>query len=316
MSDVLEMASVSALPVPHRPGERILIYDWGRPAPGVVVLANAYAMPPGIWRFVVNALQQRDLRVVSWNTAGITTDKYIYSEQTDCSFDLQVQDLLEVVKFCRAETVNVVGWCTGPLVTLRAMLLEPNAIAKAVLLAGSYNLLAPNSYQKSYRVLMGGISRSLRHATAHRDLMNSLFGTSLPDGQNVIGIAGGRVPADVAPLVSRPFESVKNLYMYSRLVVSLADVSPKTWIGKIRQPVLMMAGSRDLIADPDETELVAKALPNGRSKIYSDRDHYFHFREPDIAEEVAQFFKTEGETIRSPEPSVTESTIGQASVRI
>lgn len=303
----LKEASISMLATRHRPQQLLRIYEWEPSRSKVVVLVNAYAMPVAMWHLIIKALLLENYRIITWDTAGISVDEADYSEATDCSFDSQVRDLLEVINFSGSESVRVVGWCTGPLITLRAMFLEPNAITEAVSLAGCFNLLPPNAYQKSYRTLMGGISRSFRHAEMHRDLMNSLFGTTLPDGNNVIGIAGGRVPADVVTMVARPFESVKNLYTYSRLVVSLSQVRPEAWINRIERPVLMMVGGQDLIANPLETELAARSMPCAVGKIYPDRDHYCHFREPDIAEEIVHFFD---EHIRSQSQIKERASIG------
>ncbi len=54
----------------------------------------------------------------------------------------------------------------------------------------------------------------------------------------------------------------------------------KTDLNKIKSPVLVIAGDRDVIK-PDHTEFISKQIPNAEKKIYNDTTHMVPYEKPD-----------------------------------
>ena len=289
--------SSSMLLARHRPNQPLHVYEWGKNSKRTLVLVNAYAMPVDIWHLVIAATLDVGYHILTWDTVGVFESDPARSEEIDFSFDAQVLDLMTVIERSRSEQVEVVAWCTGALVTLRAMYLYPKTITKAAILGGCFNLLPLNAYQKSYRALMTNISRSLRHAELHRQFLDARFTAEQSDAQTRAGIAGGRVPEDVAQLVGRPFQSTQVLYNYSRLVASYSLVCPEQWLDRISSRILILVGDQDNIANRPECRLVSQLLPNAKSRICTAQDHFFHYREVDIARDVARFLHDDEDVI-------------------
>ncbi|MCS4303429.1 alpha/beta fold hydrolase [Chryseobacterium sp. BIGb0232] len=64
-----------------------------------------------------------------------------------------------------------------------------------------------------------------------------------------------------------------------KIMLTQPDIS-KNDLDKIKSPVLVIAGDRDVIK-PDHTEFISKQIPNTEMKIYKDTTHMVPFEKPD-----------------------------------
>ncbi|MBP2616773.1 alpha/beta fold hydrolase [Chryseobacterium jejuense] len=64
-----------------------------------------------------------------------------------------------------------------------------------------------------------------------------------------------------------------------KIMLTQPNIS-KDDLNKIKSPVLVIAGDRDVIK-PDHTEFISKQIPNAKKKIYKDTTHMVPFEKPD-----------------------------------
>ncbi|MGE8554871.1 MAG: alpha/beta fold hydrolase [Chryseobacterium jejuense] len=64
-----------------------------------------------------------------------------------------------------------------------------------------------------------------------------------------------------------------------KIMLTQPNIS-KDDLNKIKSPVLVIAGDRDVIK-PDHTEFISKQIPNAEKKIYKDTTHMVPFEKPD-----------------------------------
>lgn len=64
-----------------------------------------------------------------------------------------------------------------------------------------------------------------------------------------------------------------------KIMLTQPNIS-KNDLNKIKSPVLVIAGDRDVIK-PDHTEFLSKQIPNAEKKIYNDTTHMVPFEKPD-----------------------------------
>lgn len=64
-----------------------------------------------------------------------------------------------------------------------------------------------------------------------------------------------------------------------KIMLTQPNIS-KNDLNKIKNPVLVIAGDRDVIK-PDHTEFISKQIPNAEKKIYSDTTHMVPYEKPD-----------------------------------
>jgi pimeloyl-ACP methyl ester carboxylesterase len=87
----------------------------------------------------------------------------------------------------------------------------------------------------------------------------------------------------------------KLLYIFKRsplikLMLTEPDISAAT-LSQIKLPVLITAGSRDMIKD-SETKLIAEAIPNAQLKIFKGKGHADYIIHSDfMAEVIREFYK-------------------------
>ncbi len=73
-----------------------------------------------------------------------------------------------------------------------------------------------------------------------------------------------------------------------KIMLTQPNIS-KDDLNKIKSPVLVIAGDRDVIK-PDHTEFISKQIPNAEKKIYNDTTHMVPFEKPDqLNEDIVSF---------------------------
>lgn len=269
------------------------VYDSGPIGAKTVVLVNAFAAITHMWSTVTANLVGKGCRVVAWEARGLTEAEDGPDISIDCSFDAQVADLISVIEYTGEREVDVVGWCTGTLIGLKAAHDLPERVRRIVTIAGCFNLLPNNAYQSGHNDLMHRASRSSQHAALYLKFLRTSAARRTAEGVSV-PLDDGGMGIDVQPFIELPMRSVGNFFNYSRLISSYARHQSRAWLGNVSQPVLVIIGEADTMADPAENAEAANMLQSSLLLILQGRDHFLHFRDPEVPALIGKYLLCDG----------------------
>ncbi|MBK1897946.1 alpha/beta fold hydrolase [Chryseobacterium paridis] len=111
---------------------------------------------------------------------------------------------------------------------------------------------------------------------------------SKPDGVDVRLFNSMKTELQVLELENKPekFNQTRIL----KIMIKEPNIS-KSSLRKIQKPVLVIAGENDVIKK-EETEFIAKQIPNAKLKIYKKATHFIPFENPDqLNNDILEFFK-------------------------
>ena len=218
-------------------------YGEGNP----LLLIHGWGMHGGIWGGMVEQLAQH-CRVICLDLPG-----------HGASGPLQEFELDRLVHELSAqfdEPLSVCGWSLGGQVALRWAVLQPQQVEKLVLLASTPcfvqradwpHAMAPETLQDFSSALMGNHAQTLKRFLAlqvrgsenERELLADLRGRLFSRGEpDVNALRGG--------------------------LKILRETDLRASLPQLRQPVLVIAGERDMLTPAAASAHMAQALPNAQ----------------------------------------------------
>jgi pimeloyl-ACP methyl ester carboxylesterase len=237
--------------------ERILVRDLGRAdAPGPpVLLINGIGAHTRMWGLMERTLA--DSRVISFDAPGAgrsSTPRGVISVRNLAVLATQVLDQLEV------EQADAVGYSMGGIVLQQLLADFPARVRRGVLVGTTPGIGA----------VYGPTFSLLNVSTPVRFLSDRLYVRSIGS------LVGGRARTDKqwiedhlpVRLLHRP-----SMTGYSRQVASLATWSGLPLLGRIRHPMLVLAGDDDPLTPVANAKILAHLLPNARLHVIPGEGH-------------------------------------------
>lgn len=233
--------------------ERVLVREIGAGPP--ILLINGIGAHTRMWGLMERTLS--DSRVISFDAPGAgrsSTPLGVMSVRRLAELAVRVLDEAEV------EKPDAVGYSMGGIVLQQLLADYPSRVRRAVLIGTSPGIGA----------VYGPALSLLNVSTPVRFLSDRLYLRS------VGGLVGGRARNDKqwvsdhlpVRLLHRP-----SLTGYSRQVASLATWSGLPLLGRIRHPVLVVAGDDDPLSPVANAKILAHLLPNARLQVVPGEGH-------------------------------------------
>lgn len=238
--------------------ERVLVRDLRRTAVGLappVLMINGIGAHTRMWGLMERTMADR--RVISFDAPGTgrsSTPLGITSVRRLAELATQVLD------HCDVEIADAVGYSMGGIILQQLLADHPRRVRRAVLVGTSPGIGA----------VYGPALSLLNVSTPVRFLSDRLYLRSLA------GLVGGRARTDrewvtdhlPVRLLHRP-----SVGGYSRQVVSLATWSGLPLLGRIRNPVLVIAGDDDPLTPVANGMILTHLLPNARLQVIPGEGH-------------------------------------------
>jgi pimeloyl-ACP methyl ester carboxylesterase len=237
--------------------ERVLVRDLRRTTVGAppVLLINGIGAHTRMWGLMERTLADR--RVISFDAPGTgrsSTPLGVTSVRRLAQLTTRVLD------HCEVEIADAVGYSMGGIILQQLLADHPRRVRRAVLIGTSPGIGA----------VYGPALSLLNVSTPVRFLSDRLYQRSLG------ALVGGRARTDQdwvtghlpVRLLHRP-----SVGGYSRQVVSLATWSGLPLLGRIRHPVLVVAGDDDPLTPVANGMILTHLLPNARLQVIPGEGH-------------------------------------------
>jgi pimeloyl-ACP methyl ester carboxylesterase len=235
------------------------VYAAGR-GDETVVLVPACGMPVVLAESWIRFLA-RNRRVLTWESRGLfgaVDDDREYAT----SVSAQVADLYAVMDHGGVRAAHVIGLCDGAVVALAAAAERPERVASLSLWHGAYGFADGGPVTKHQEGLIELTTTAGRDRDVARSLHSAFCQIGLTD-----------TPADVAHLVLYPYARPELFYRYCRLNTGITSADVGRYLGRVRQPTLVVTSADDAVAHPDGSRRVATGLPDARLRVETHGDH-------------------------------------------
>ena len=279
-------------------GVPVKVFTAGDPSKPAVVLSNALGMPVEFWAGFAKRLAG-DHFVLTWESRGCPNTDLACDLEKHSFFD-HVRDLMAVLDRFQVRRADLIGWCSGAQIALRAASAYPDRIDRVVSVNGSFGGaygVAMTQFETKLREVMPKIARDRRIAEIY---FNVVYGS-----RDVAGIdsdelheknlEASAVLTSVDPtllhLTSRPFETVESLFRYSRLLTASLAEDVREWVRDVKAPVLLYTGRRDQTAHPECTQWLARHLADASLLVDDEGDHFTFYKETGVLDAVTRFMK-------------------------
>lgn len=177
------------------------------------------------------------------------------------NFDLMASDYERLLDHLGLKNVNIVGWSDGGVIGFKLAIQRPDLVKKLVTL-GSHS--RPE-----------GMTQEFKQEIENSSPEN--FPPILVNGYKALSPDG----PEHWPVV---FGKLKTMWL------TLPNI-PEADLAKIKCPVLLIVGEKDIISR-DESERIARVIPNARLKVLSGASHYSPVEIPDVVnKEILQFLE-------------------------
>ncbi|HEX3786909.1 MAG TPA: alpha/beta hydrolase [Pseudonocardiaceae bacterium] len=225
-----------------------------------VVLVSACGMPAALAESWIRFLAT-DRRVLTWESRGLFGAG---DDDGDYAMDVgaQVADLYAVLDHDRVRTAHLIGLCGGAVIALAAAAEHPDRVTSLSLWHGAYGFAddAPTTPHQE------GLIELMTAAAGSRAVARSLH-----TGFCQIGLTD--TPDEVAHLVLYPYATPELFYRYCRLNTGITSTDVAQYLGRVRQPALVVTSQDDTIAHPDGSRRIAERLRNGVLRVEAHGDH-------------------------------------------
>lgn len=274
--------------------ERVLVREIGSGPP--VLLINGIGAHTRMWGLMERTLSSS--RVLSFDAPGAgrsSTPRGVMSVRRLAELAARVLDEAEV------EKADAVGYSMGGIILQQLLADYPSRVRRAVLIGTSPGIGS----------VYGPTLSLLNVSTPARFLSDRLYQKS------VGSLVGGRARKDQqwvsdhlpVRLLHRP-----SLTGYTRQVASLATWSGLPLLGRIRHPVLVVAGDDDPLTPVANAKILAHLLPNARLQVAEGEGHLMPLDDTSIVPDMVREFLTAAAHDRSA-AWTTGSVVDAAEVR-
>jgi nucleoside-diphosphate-sugar epimerase/pimeloyl-ACP methyl ester carboxylesterase len=259
-------------------GTVLKAYSAGSSANPAVVLVNAIGMPMEFWTRFAKELSKQCF-VLTWESRGCPNVD-LGCDLSQHSFEDHARDLCALLDYFGIAQAQLVGWCSGAQIALKAASMVPSRITAVASVNGSFSTaggVAITDFENKLREVMPRIASDKRMAEVY---FNVVYGRAEGGGRSLAteNEQASAVLSSVEPsllhLTSRPFEDVESLFRYARLMSASLSEPVREWIDDVRSPVFVYTGKRDETAHPECSKWVADRLRDCSLVVDDEADHF------------------------------------------
>lgn len=265
-------------------GDNLLTYYVGGQGTQPILIINAYGQSLHFWTELFN-LMLEDYRIYLWEIRGTSV-----VEGGMCkSFTLadHVSDACQILEAEGVKDCTLMGWCTGGKIALEVAARAPERVGKLICLTPSFKGVAgedmDTNYEKNMEPICRAVDRNPGLTKLVQEFMGNFFAGVDAEAEtkddalnaNVTNVMG-LVNRNIRPLLVAPFVAEASILNYSRQLLQFwaHDISPL--YGRVEQPIMLLSGERDNIADPRLAHKVLGRFKNFVGFQIIGGSHYIH----------------------------------------
>ncbi len=247
---------------PSFDGTRLYVRQRRGPTDNLAILCDGIACDGFIWKYLWEDLSEH-MSVAHWNYRGHGRSEGPKNEDNIELTDF-AKDLDEIRNSLGDRDVILFGHSMGCQVVLEAYRLRPEKIKAIVLICGSYGRIT-HTFRNS-DALAKLLPKMIEYGKRHPHILRALWSRVPPKISVRITLAIGEVDskeASVDDLV--PYlEHVTGIdpIPFLRMLQSAGDHSAEDLLPKIKVPVLIITGEKDLFTPSQYSKVMTEKIPN------------------------------------------------------
>lgn len=272
---------------------RVFHSDIHIPDKPCVLFVIAYGMPIDFLQNIAATLKDK-YRLLAWETRGVPSN-INESMPDDLTVYRNACDGKDLLEHYGIKSANVLGWCTGTVVSLELADKHPELIDHLVLMNGSYSTLdsEKTSFETNIATALSQINDNQSYADIYCKLIyeGSMSNSRASDSKLIDNILYS-TDANLLHLTSTPFQTSEKLVRYAKLATNyLSHVIPET-LTNIRIPTLVVTGTDDVTAHPAGSIALSEILGSQATLFnHPGGDHFMILNEPSVFVKVGNFLK-------------------------
>ncbi len=257
-----------------------------------VVLSNGLGGTFVAWKFLINALKDKCL-FLSWDYRGLYKSSQKVDKNT-LGVDYQTRDLEVFLKRQKIKKAVFIGWSMGVQVNFELYRTHPEWFAGIIVLNGTYGspfrtAMGSDKDGLLFRTLTGIAKRLPRVATF------TVRGvTSIPNFLSIfkkIGLVAPTLSDEIFWDILKDFKNL-DFSIYFETLQRLGDHDAYVVLDKIRCPVLVIAGGKDILTPIDVAKTMHKKIKKSKLIVIPNATHYALAEYPDVViKEVKNFIR-------------------------
>lgn len=239
-------------------------------------------------------------RIIMWEPRGL----FGYT----APFRLQdhVEDLDAILRHEQIGACHLIGWCTGPKVSIEYYLLRPESILSMVFLNSTFKCdEQPDAHDTAYEHNLESLCRMVN---SRPSLSGSVMKTLQSAGNSEPAVPleemeGNALAEHVLSLMSThlkshviaPFQSEESTLNYVRQLLDFWSHDLTPLLPSVKAPVLLISAEYDQIASPSGSSEAAGRFPNARHIQLAGGTHYCLYDRPEWMANLMKAFFRESE---------------------
>ncbi len=260
-------------------GTAIAYYVAGR-GPRTLVLAPGLGTHPVAWKYVIEALHER-YQLITWAPRG-TYGSGVPRDLAALTLPDHVRDLEAIAAAEGLERFLLAGWSMGVQIALEFAHQFPARVQALILINGAFEHVLATAFHLpgAARLLPSVLRLGVRAAPVMVPFVRAVLShPATPDLAFRLGLVSGNV-AFFRGMVRRFAALDWNVYF--QLMLQLNEHSARPYLGDIRVPTLITAGTRDRMTPVTTAEQLHRAIPGSRLFLLPNGTHYAMTEYPEI----------------------------------
>lgn len=248
------------------------IHGTGEP----LVLISGFASGAWIWYRQIEELA-KDFKVITFDPRGV--GQSVISTDTTVSIEAIADDTARLLDELEIKKANLLGASFGGFVAQEFALKHSDKLKKLILACTSFggaNHIAPNTEVLAAFAPQSGASSFER---VRRFMLPAFTKKFAAENNNEIEkVCKLREASDVPDAV------------YLQQLTAATTFNTENRLSVIKNETLILTGDSDLVVPPQNSENLAKAIPNSQLKIVEDGSHMFFIEKADVFNKTVKNF--------------------------
>lgn len=278
-------------------GGSTLTYFTGGSGGTPLILLNALGQGLLYWQRLLECLVRRH-RVIIWEPRGLESGPQPFLMKD------QMGDLEAVLAKEGIDRCHLVGWCTGPKLSVEFYLRRPEAVASMVFLNASFRCIGiekefETDYERNFDPLCKILAkRPAMAASLLKSLRMSMSREAGDLGKLADADAANRVLSlasrDVKPHTVGALRDENVAANYSQQILDFWSYDTRITASQVKVPVFLFSTEYDAVAAPAAARHMAKSLlPDAHHVHVNGATHYCLYDRPEfVAEHISAFLRS------------------------
>ena len=222
-----------------------------------ILLIPGWTYPGWIWYKQIPELSKcrRLITVDLRGTGKSSKPDYPYT------IEMMARDCIAVVREAGEESVHVAGLSMGGMVAIEMALIDPKAVRSLTLISthhGGNIAPSPREVLRKLTALEPGDPREVK-----RERLKLAFSKSFIS----------KHPEVLDEILDRYFSSETPYYAVCRQLQAVLKFNAERRLKEIRAPTLIVAGSEDIVVNPENSRMLLKKIPNSKLVVFKGAGH-------------------------------------------